>query len=450
MGSRKFVKLVKRRVPWLKHVIESEAAALDLNPEGGLVATAPRGSPCVICKASRMLCGKVSCPILLKLKSLVKLAPRLKEPIIQGSSPPALFVGRHGYPYVNVGPLIPPTLGDTSLLDAPERWLEEGLSLEGLVDLRVKLIRGKARANVKEASDPSGVVAAVQEAALSKTSVEAEVEFVKRPVASLVLDDEVQPMGPSGVISRLRLGSTSAHHYVEKVASDLDLAAEEGLMKLYLNGVPMSQIQRAFSAGLMGVKGRRRLVPTRWSITAVDSVVSRRLRDEEVKRSPELSDYRVYSLNVLGNTFLILMMPGRWSYESIEAWYPGSAWNPDVESISFCGDWEPYRGRSTYASMGGCYYAARLAAVEALSRERRQAQVLVLREAGPSYLLPVGVWVVREAVRRAFRERPAVFSTAEEALSFAFSKLKVRAEEWFKVSRLLDDLKRQERIVKYL
>jgi hypothetical protein len=100
--------------------------------------------------------------------------------------------------------------------------------------------------------------------------------------------------------------------------------------------------------------------------------------------------------------------------------------------------------------MGGCYYAARLAAVEALSRERRQAQVLVLREAGPSYLLPVGVWVVREAVRRAFRERPAVFSTAEEALSFAFSKLKVRAEEWFKVSRLLDDLKRQERIVKYL
>ncbi|RLF13821.1 MAG: hypothetical protein DRJ97_07325, partial [Thermoprotei archaeon] len=134
----------------------------------------------------------------------------------------------------------------------------------------------------------------------------------------------------------------------------------------------------------------------------------------------------------------------------IEAWYPGSAWNPDVESLAFCGDWEPYWGRTTYASMGGCYYAARLAVVEALSRERRQAQVLVLREARPGYLMPIGVWIVREAVRRALKTRPATFNTAEEALSYAFSKLKISPVEWFKVSKLLSDLKRQEKLTKYL
>jgi len=446
----KFVKLVKRRVPWLEHVIESEATARELNLGESLVPSLPKGSPCVQCKASKMLCGKPACPVILRLRSYAKLAPKLKELRLHGSSPPALFIGRHGYPYVNVGPLIPPTLGDTSLLDYPERWLDEGLGLEGLVDMRVKLFRGKARAHVGEASNPGGIVALIQEVALSKDSVEAEVEFSKRPAASLILDDEVQPMGPSGSINRLTLGSTSTHHSLDKVYCDLDLKAEEALMKLYSEGVPVSQIQRAFSAGIMGVGRRRRLTPTRWSITAVDSLISRRLRDEVVKRSPEVNEYRVYDLNVLDNEFLVLMMPGAWSYESIEAWYPGSAWNPDAQTIAFCGDWEPYWGRTTYASMGGCYYAARLAVVEALSRERRQAQVLVLREARPGYLMPIGVWIVREAVRRALRAKPMTFDTAEEALSYAFSKLKISPSEWFKVSKLLSDLRRQEKLAKYM
>lgn len=446
----KFVKLVKHRVPWLEHVIESEADARDLDPGEGIVARVPRGSQCVLCKASRMLCGKPSCPIVLRLRSYAKIAPKLAELRLYGSSPPALFVGRHGYPYVYVGPLVPPVLGDTSLLDLPEEWLDRGMGMEDLVDMRVKLFRGKFRAHVKEASDPSGVVEAVQEVALSKSSVDTEVEFAKRPVASLVLDDEVQPMGPSGTISRLTVGSAPTHARLESVYSDFDLAADEAVMRLYLDGVPVSQIQRAFSSGLMGVRARRRLVPTRWSITAVDSLISRRLRDGVVKRCPELSEYRVYSFEALDNVFLVLMAPGRWSYESIEAWYPGSAWNPDVGSVAFCGDWEPYRGRASYASMGGCYYAARLAVAEALSREGRQAQVLVLREARPGYLMPIGVWIVREAVRRALESRPATFSTLKEALEYAFSKLKIQPEEWIRVSKLLRDLREQERLTKYL
>lgn len=446
----KFVKRVRRKIPWLEHVIDSEADARDLNLSEGIVARVPRGSQCVQCKASKMLCGKPSCPIILRVRSCVKIAPKLAELRLYGSSPPALFVGRHGYPYVDIGPLVPPMLGDTSLLDLPEEWLSRSVGLEDLVDMRIKLFRGKCRVHVREASEPEGVVAAVQELAISKSSVDTEVEFSKRPVASLVLDDEVQPMGPSGTIKRLTIGSTSTHASLEAVYSDSDLAADEALMRLYLSGVPVSQIQRAFSSGLMGVRARRRLVPTRWSITAVDSLISRRLRDEVVKWGQEINEYRVYEFETMDNLFVVLMMPGRWSYESIEAWYPGSAWNPDLKSLAFCGDWEPYRGRTTYASMGGCYYAARLAVTEALSRERRQAQVLVLREARPGYLMPIGVWIVREAVRMALRRRPATFDTAEEALAYMFSKLKISPAEWVRVSKLLSDLRKQEKITKYI
>ena len=39
---------------------------------------------------------------------------------IYGSSPPDIFVGRFGYPNVNIGPLVPPELGDTSIMGSPE------------------------------------------------------------------------------------------------------------------------------------------------------------------------------------------------------------------------------------------------------------------------------------------------------------------------------------------
>jgi hypothetical protein len=59
----------------------------------------------------------------------------------------------------------------------------------------------------------------------------------------------------------------------------------------------------------------------RWSITAVDSITSKELI-EKVKTFPEIGEYRVYESRYLDNIFEVLMLPGRWSYEAIEAWYP--------------------------------------------------------------------------------------------------------------------------------
>ncbi len=63
-------------------------------------------------------------------------------------------------------------------------------------------------------------------------------------------------------------------------------------------------------------------------ITAVDVTTSKNLM-LKVKTFPEVNEYRVYESIYLDNIFEILMIPGQWSYESMEAWYPGTVWNPN-------------------------------------------------------------------------------------------------------------------------
>lgn len=64
-------------------------------------------------------------------------------------------------------------------------------------------------------------------------------------------------------------------------------------------------------------------------------------------------------------------------------------------------DYETYSGRKTYASntVGG-YYATRLAILEYLNNIKRQASILAIRIETPTYWAGLGVWVVRESVRK--------------------------------------------------
>ena len=96
-----------------------------------------------------------------------------------------------------------------------------------------------------------------------------------------------------------------------------------------------------------------------------------------------------------------------------------------------------HEGRTTYAEIGGCYYAARLAVNEKLNEERRQAGVVILREAHPGYILPVGVWNVRENVRAALKTRPRKFNTLDEAVRYISPKLDIPMTRWIKNSAVL-------------
>ncbi len=64
-------------------------------------------------------------------------------------------------------------------------------------------------------------------------------------------------------------------------------------------------------------------------------------------------------------------------------------------------DYESYSGRKTYASAtAGGYYATRLAILEYLNSIKRQASILAIRIETPTYWAGLGVWCVRESVRK--------------------------------------------------
>ena len=408
-------------MPWA-HRLDRWVSSASRSPEAS----------CLHCRGVKLLCGRPACPVLFKIRAYAPLAPSLQSTQVDGSSPPDIFIGRARYPRVTVGPLVPPYRGDTSILAEPERWLQ--LSREQIVKGRLSLVRGVAEVDARR---PLGrMLEELVELGISARPAEVEMELKSKPVLKTQLDPDSQPFGPSAPLRDLKAGGVKADRRIEKAYEDTDLKASEAVLQLYRGGVPVSAIIRALSLGALGLKSQRRLVPTRWSITAVDSMIGLKLISE-LRSFEELGEYEVYEAEKLDNKFVVVLTPRPWSYELIEAWYPSTAWNLSSESIAVGSDWEGYYGRSSYASIGGCYYAARLAVAEHLYGRRRQAAAVVLREAYPGHIMPLGVWQVRESVRLALRQKPARYSSLQEILEHISERMLMPLEAWLQVSRLL-------------
>jgi hypothetical protein len=408
---------------------------------------APPGIPpdlCLQCRGAKLLCGKPACPVLMRAYSAMRTRTLIGDSLtLEGSSPPAVFVGRTGYPKVAIGPLVPPSVGDTALLDTPEAWVGKGV--QEIIDMRQQLVRGMHYVRVTDVEARDKMVEATRELALLARPTVVDAAFRKRPVGRVVLDDEVQPFGPSAPLAGVEVENTPFDARLEKKFYDTDQGARGAVGDLYRDGVLVSQLQRAFSVGAFGDQRRRRFVPTRWSITAVDSMLGEGLMDR-TKHAPTIDDFRIFETYDLDTRWVVLFMPTAWRYELIEAWYPETTWNPFGSEIVIMGDAEFYGGRSTYASIGGCYYAARLAVNEALTREGRQAGVVIFRETHPGYVLPVGVWNVREHVRRAVAGTPRRYDSLEAALGRLKEVMAIPLERWIASSRVLTDLKVQRRL----
>jgi hypothetical protein len=445
---KRIAKRFKPRNRWVRDLVQADpeiATGLDVTAEY-LKLQAPSESLCSVCKGSKMLCGKTSCPIMARLGAFTKTFKGVKGLDVDGSSPPSVFVGRFGYPYVHIGPMSPTYYGNTELLDAPEQWF--GRSMDEIIGFRSQLIRGMTRVNVRKPQKAGRLFERTQELSLAEHYVETEMRLTRKPTKRFYLSGDVQPIGPTAPMERVDLGYIRWNRHMEKAHYDSDLKAAEAARTLYREGVPLSNIMRAFSMGSFGVERNRRLVPTRWSITAVDDLLGKQMIGE-VKDHPLINGYQVYESNYLGNRFEVLLIPDAWCYEAYEAWYPRTLWNPSETHVSIVTDWEGYKSRSKYASMGGCYYAGRLAVLEHLTNVRRQAKVFIFREAYPDYILPVGVWQVRENCRNAMKQEPKTFETLDEALTHTMSRLSIPLEKWMEAGPLLRHTLTQRKITDY-
>ncbi len=370
---------------------------------------------CAKCKG-RLLCGKTKCPLTEKFR----FAARLSEGDIEGATPPSVFIGRIGYPKVYAGPLIT-TAPNPELLDAP--WLWRG-GVEDVLRLRMSLTRGMKA--VEASNTDKRFTLELQEVAASTKHVDVEAEITK-VIRRPLFDDVTQPVGVAARIGEFKLTENpKIPDKLEKLYYD-DVKAVEAVKSLFNHGFSTYYLQKVFSVGMFGERGSRKLVPTRWSITAVHDILG-----EEIKK--EIADFDTIDMHMLftwehfGNRFEVILSPGGYFFQLVEIWIRKSFWSPDSTWVGY--DSERIGRKKKYSELSGGYYAARLPALEYLRGIRKQARVTILREITPDYYAPLGVWVVEEGVRRALKSKPEYFDSFSEAVKRANERMKTDKELW--------------------
>lgn len=393
---------------------------------------------CVRCKG-KGLCGRPRCPILEKMKTTSGfsfLNQGKKE--VSGASPPAVFVGRYGYPQVSAGPMIPPDVsGEEAMqLEDPKKLL--GMGIDGIIRQRCGLVRAGTPADVKKPLD-NLLVEKAQELALSCRPVDAEARFEKPLKAGGTFDGLLTPMGPSGRMEKFDITENPrVPGKVDYLTYDTDALAKDAALELHEAKIGTEHITRLLSIGLLGRE--RKLVPTRWAITATDDMVGKDLADRALDY-PEVRDIQLFSGGCLGNHFEILLYPRPYSFELLELWMKRSVWSGDNSWIGQ--DMEGPGGKKGYSGLAGGYYASRLAVLEYFNKTGRQASVFSVREITPEYWAPLGVWVVREAARDAMSRKPRTFDTLEQALQDMEKRIHTSRSRWQDKSQLLPYIREQ-------
>ena len=402
-------------------------------------------SLCVKCKGYKRLCGLPRCPLLERFRAQVAATQLVRGGELEGFTPPSAIVGEEGYPRLRVYYMVPPGVGRDRAwyYDAPRVWALRGESLDSILRLRSSLVAAMLPVRV---DDPWALYEKeVSLAAVSEKPVSSEAELEKPPIPRLRFDDVIKPVGPSSPARRIVVEENPRPpRPLEKIIWD-DVLAAEALGELYSKGVDVYYLQRALSLGLLGRKRTRRLVPTRWAITAVDDTVSRFLR-KRLAGYQWIDRVEVYEWTHLGNHYVIVLYPGGGWFEWIEIWHPRTIWargegRPVVWRVT-----ETPQGR--VSAMDGGFSAARLAVLEYLAAIRRRADVLILREVYPSYYAPVGNWQIREGVKMALAAKPVVFDDIGAGVEYALSRLRAGAGEARAKSPLLRGA-RQKRLTEY-
>jgi hypothetical protein len=369
---------------------------------------------------------------------------------VVGSVSPSIFVGRANYPNVSTGILSP--VGhedDAARFETSAAWYDEGVSIDDVFQRRTSLLNSNRSASVEVGRDANvhdawdGFVGTQREVAIADRPVSVEIGLDSRP--DLDFDVSAQDVAtPTGPRARARSADLGENPHVpvavKKTLEDDDWQAQGAMNYLYRRGFDVYDINTILSAGALGQGENRRLVPTRWSITAVDDTVGQFVRGT-IRDAPSVDTVQVWRNEYLGNAFWVILAPGTWEFELVEMKAPGSIWNPDGEKLWLSSDREGYEGRTSYVDeTAGAYYAARLAALEHLSDVGRQAKVLVLRHVSDAYWGPVGVWQVREAIRHAFEGEHGEAETFADAVREVATHLPVSVGDLRRKSAMVSGL----------
>lgn len=373
---------------------------------------------------------------------------------VDSLSPPSVFIGsKLRYPEVNVGILSPLERDEEAwLYDDEKYWAKHNFEIKHVLYLRNSLLNSRFRTKVTDARMNKKFLDISKNVAIASKPVDVEIGLKNRVQVGRDKDKVLTPLGMSANLERAKIvGNVKIDKHVDKVVND-ELKASESVDILYKKNFDEYFLSKVLSVGVLGLKKDRRLVPTRWSITATDDMIGKRLL-KNVRDYPWIENFELFYGEFMGNQYIILMFPNVWSFELFELYLPGSSWNPSKE-LKASTDSETYSGRKKYAfNTAGGYYATRLPILKYLDSIKKQATVVVVRIETPSYWTALGVWVVRESVKKAL-EKKMKFDSKIELLTGAkkISKVKYKFDvgNILKRSKLLNEISFQKNLRDWL
>ncbi|MEM3126808.1 MAG: hypothetical protein QW331_01940 [Candidatus Woesearchaeota archaeon] len=397
----------------------------------------------IIEKHDPLKCARNLCPICMRKQAIGRVKQLIERESFFGNSP-APFVGRFNYPNIYVG-ILSNEEKDNWVYDAPRYWAANNFSIGDVVNLRSSLVNARFQTNILQRTK---LLEISKEIGMAEKPVEVEINLKEKPTFNITFSSFAAPLGPvaklkdAGITSNAKISTK-----VEKVVDDNYMKAQEAINYLYKHGFDENFLSRLLSVGNVGVNMQRRLVPTRWSLIAVQDILGKDL-SEEIKNYQSVNEYLLFYRSYLGNHYFILLLPDVWSYELFETHV-----NVKDEKgfLRYSTDYESYFGRKNYAeNCAGGYYTVRLAALEWLKQQKKQASCFVFRIIDESYTVPLGSWVTLEAARKALLSKPIAFSTREAALYYLKHHIQVKfgqkIDNIFKDSKILSSIKQKKLI----
>lgn len=269
----------------------------------------------------------------------------------------------------------------------------------------------------------------------SKKAVEFNSSFEKELSFNKVLVSKVSGIvGSKNPLLSLKSNeNTSTSKQVEKYTEN-DIKAKEAIISLYEKGVNEHQITNLLSLGTFGLSFNRKLVPTKWAISAYDQTIEKHLH-KKIINNRIIEKYEAYHYKDKGNDFVIILLPNFFSGEVIES-FPGAV---ERDYIGF--DNKLHKKEPETA---GGFYATKISIFEQLNSRKKQAAFISIRLIS-DYDIPLGVVFVRECVREALKK--PIFTTSDhiELIKFLNSKF-TNHRKFFESSKVYLERNRQKRI----
>ena len=233
------------------------------------------------------------------------------------NSPPSVFIGsKLKYPLVNVGILSPLEKDENAwVYDAPSYWAKQGFGIKDVISLRQGLLNSRFQSKVTDPRQNSKkFVQIAQELAMASKPVDVEIELKEKINPGIKTKDKV--VLPQGMGARLKNAKITSNVKIDsrldRAVND-DVKASESVASLYGNNFNEYSLSQILSVGVLGMKKDKKLVPTRWSITATDDIIGKSLL-KKIRDYQWMENHELFFGEFMGNAYLIMFLPNVFSY----------------------------------------------------------------------------------------------------------------------------------------